>query len=236
MGFSLGSILSSVAGPIAGYFGGPLAGSIATGLSSAYGASQQNSLNRGITAQQQAFQQYNSDTAYQRSMADMRAAGLNPILAYKQGGASSPSGAGIPAVNEAEGAINSAMASRRLQADIKNLEETNKNIKANTAKSIAETDFTRSKIDIAKVPATVSKNVGTVIENLIDRFLDPSKPDPTAKNATPKIKWNRAIGRNWQKVKKQIELIKSGKTTKADGKAVIHRYILDNPPTNKGFY
>jgi len=39
------------------------------------------------------FQQEMSNSAYQRAMKDMRAAGLNPLLAISQGGAGTPSGA-----------------------------------------------------------------------------------------------------------------------------------------------
>lgn len=44
------------------------------------------------SARNREFQDLMSSTAYQRAMDDMKKSGLNPMLAFQQGGASSPSG------------------------------------------------------------------------------------------------------------------------------------------------
>lgn len=80
-----------------------------------------NKANKKISQRQMAFQERMSNTAYQRTMADMQQAGLNPILAGKLGGASTPAGASIP--------------SNRYNADFANIA----NVMANTEKTKAET-------------------------------------------------------------------------------------------------
>ena len=78
------------------------------------GQQSANSASSDAAAQQMAFQQQNSNTAYQRAVKDMEAAGLNPMLAYSQGGASAPVGA-MPSTfgNKWQAGINSALDSQK---------------------------------------------------------------------------------------------------------------------------
>lgn len=54
---------------------------------------EQNAFNRDEAQKSRDFQERMSNTSYQRAVKDMQLAGINPVLAYQHGGASTPSGA-----------------------------------------------------------------------------------------------------------------------------------------------
>jgi len=73
-----------------------LLGGIATGLTGGLlggiGQASANASNEKIASDNRNFQEMMSNTAYQRATQDMEKAGINPMLAYMQGGATTPGG------------------------------------------------------------------------------------------------------------------------------------------------
>ena len=127
-------------------YGGQLLGMAGSAIGGIFGYKGQKETNVASAQQAQKqmdFQREMSNTAVQRRMADLKAAGINPILAGSKE-ASSPAGQQAPVGNKAAAAINSAMN----VAQLNSIELDNMIKRPNAYKSEIEGDFFQGLDDI----------------------------------------------------------------------------------------
>lgn len=122
--------------------GGMLGGSLLGGYGQWAG-------NKNLQEDAQSFTRGMSNSAYQRAMADMRKAGLNPMLAYSMGGESTPGGGGGSSISAPDlvGAISSAKQMERTDADINTAMTQQALNAANTGRAAADTAVSLKQAD-----------------------------------------------------------------------------------------
>jgi len=169
---AVGDVFKTVSDPLSAI--APVLGA----AGSYFGTQQTNSANAAQSQAQMDFQAEQSATAYQRAVKDMQAAGLNPMLAYSQGGASTPGGAMATMQNS----LGSAVQGAHIASQAVNNYNQNELIQAQTnvaheQASLAHSSMLKTNIDAANEAAKLPghQKYGDQIDSIIDSNLAAAK-------------------------------------------------------------
>lgn len=202
-----------------GLFDG-LGGALIGGAASLLGGERRNAAQADQAAAANAFSAQQFATRYQTTVKDMEAAGLNPMLAYSQGGGSPPSGQQAqmqdtvsPAVETfnrtrstaAQNAVQNAQVDN-IKADTENKEAMASNIRADTMLKVAQENLTGASADQARTNiAYLETQSKKILEEIKNIPKEGARLDALVKNLSEEYKLIIARTHNTNEATQQIK-------------------------------
>lgn len=146
-----------------------IGGSLISGFASFLGGERRNDAQADQAAQANAFSAQQFATRYQTTVKDMQAAGLNPMLAYSQGGGSPPTGMQAQMVDTVTPAVQSFNQTRSVgpQADVHSAQVAN--IQADTSNKKAQANLIEAQAAAAWATAGQSNANTSLIGETVNK-------------------------------------------------------------------
>ncbi|WNK12767.1 MAG: DNA pilot protein [Microvirus sp.] len=197
-----------------------IVGGLIGGATEAIGGLIGNKGKSDAAAEDRAFQERLSNTAYQRQVEDLRKAGLNPALAYSSSsGASTPKGSTADVENVVKNVSHSASSASRNYAELNLVKENLKKIaqETNTSKAVEDSNRIEQQKGISQIGVNdaIQQNykADTVLKATNAKALNIGMPKTSAET--------RLIDANARKALVEAAVAETGMTAAKQGVGIL---------------